>query len=255
MYALISMANDLNSENNTVIETEQHSVTEEQTIRIRAASKGNGLTSLLAGLVAIILGFVLLGIVPEQFVLVAIACIAIGIIALVIGFFKLKEPEHSLIINPDGIKYHHRYGTWFITWENIHRIDTPRVTRGLEQVDLSMVGFRIKSYTPLFGHISQRLMTNLLMEQRPLLMQNTDPSCKTGQCPSSDLIENQKHKLPEGDILTGVQGMFANQMQKLRDRLGYDIYVNEAELDRTADEFVILVRACHDDVKTRLNYS
>ena len=55
------MANDLNSENNTVIETEHHSVTEEQTIRIRAASKGNGLTSLLAGVVAIILGFVLLG--------------------------------------------------------------------------------------------------------------------------------------------------------------------------------------------------
>lgn len=53
------MANDLNSENNTVIETEHHSVTEEQTIRIRAASKGNGLTSLLAGVVAIILGFVL----------------------------------------------------------------------------------------------------------------------------------------------------------------------------------------------------
>jgi len=87
------MANDLNSENNTVIETEHHSVTEEQTIRIRAASKGNGLTSLLAGVVAIILGFVLLGLVPEQFVLVAIACIAIGIIALVIGFFKLKEPN------------------------------------------------------------------------------------------------------------------------------------------------------------------
>jgi hypothetical protein len=226
---------------------------EEQTIRIKAASKGNGLTSLLVGGVAIIVGFILLGMVPQQFVLVAIAFIAVGIIGLVIGFFKLKEPEHSLIINPVGIRYHHRYGTWFIPWDNIQRIDTPRVTRGLEQVDLSMVGFRIKSYSPLFADISQRLMTNLLMEQRPLLMQNTDPSCQTGQCPSSDLMEEQKHKLPEGDILTGVQGMFANRMQKLRDRLGYDIYVNGAELDRTADEFVALVRACHEDVKTRLN--
>jgi hypothetical protein len=44
-------------------------------------------------------------------------------------------------------------------------------------------------------------------------------------------------------------------MQKFRDRLGYDIYVNEAELDRTADEFVVLVRAYHDDVKIRINYS
>lgn len=226
---------------------------EEQTIRIKAASKGNGLTSLLVGGVAILVGFILLGMVPQQFVMVAVAFIAVGIIALVIGFFKLKEPEHSLIINPVGIRYHHRYGTWFIPWENIQRIDTPRVTRGLEQVDLSMIGFRIKSYSPLFADISQRLMTNLLMEQRPLLMQNTDLTCQTGQCPSSDLMEDPKHKLPEGDILTGVQGMFANRMQKLRDRLGYDIYVNEAELDRTADEFVALVRACHEDVKTRLN--
>lgn len=231
----------------------QQPAAEEQTIRIKAASKGNGLTSLLVGSAAIVVGFVLLGMLPQQFVLVAIAFIAVGIIGLVIGFFKLKEPEHSLIINPVGIRYHHRYGTWFIPWENIQRIDTPRVTRGLEQVDLSMVGFRIKSYSPLFTDISQRLMTNLLMEQRPLLMQNTDPSCQTGQCPSSDLMEEQKHKLPEGDILTGVQGMFANRMQKLRDRLGYDIYVNEAELDRTADEFVALVRACHEDVKTRIN--
>lgn len=234
-----------------MIDTEQHPTTEEQTIRIKAASKGNGLTSLLGGSIAILVGVILMGIIPQQYGLLAIAFVAIGIIGLVIGFFKLKEPDHSLIIDPVGIKYQHRYGYWFITWENIQRVDTPRVTRGLDHVDLSMVGFKIKSYAPLIGNISQRLMTNLLMEQRPLLIQNTDPSCQTGQCPSSDLIEEQQHKLPEGEVLTGVKGMFANRMQKLRDRLGYDIYINEAELDRSADEFVALIRACHEDVKCR----
>lgn len=218
-------------------------------IRIRAASKGNGLTTLLFGVIALIIGFSLLGIVPQQLILVAIAFIALGIIALVIGFFKIKEPEHSVILTEQGINYQHRHGTWVIGWENLQRVDAPRVTRGIEQVDLSMVGFKIKEYPPFLAKISQRLMTNTLMEQRPLLMQNSEANCNTGQCAGSDLIEDQKFKLPDGKLLTGVQGMFANRMNKLRDRLGYDVYINEAELDRPVDEFVTLVRALHENVK------
>ena len=114
-----------------------------------------------------------------------------------------------------------------------------------------MVGIRIKSYPDFLSVISQRLMTNTLMEQRPLLMQNMDDSGQTGQCPSNDLIEEAKYKLADGQILTGVKGMFANRMHKLRDRLGYDVYINEAELDRSANDFVILLRNCHADVSQR----
>jgi hypothetical protein len=112
-----------------------------------------------------------------------------------------------------------------------------------------MVGFKIKEYSSFLANISQRLMTNTLMEQRPLLMQNMEANCNTGECAGSDLIEDQKFKLPNGKLLTGVQGMFANRMNKLRDRLGYDVYINEAELDRSVDEFVALVRALHENVK------
>ena len=63
-------------------------------IRIKAASKGNGLTTLLLGIVALFIGFSLLGVVPQQFILVAIGFIALGIIAGVIGFFKIKEPAN-----------------------------------------------------------------------------------------------------------------------------------------------------------------
>lgn len=206
---------------------------------------------MVVGIIALLIGFSLLGVIPQQFILIAIGCIAIGIIAVVIGFFKIKEPEHSLVINPNGIQYHHRNGQWFIPWDNIQRIDCPRVTKGLSQVDLQMVGIRIKSYPDFLSVISQRLMTNTLMEQRPLLMQNMDDSCQTGQCPSNDLIEEAKYKLADGQILTGVKGMFANRMHKLRDRLGYDVYINEAELDRSANDFVILLRNCHADVSQR----
>ena len=217
-------------------------------IRIKAASKGNGLTTLLLGIVALFIGFSLLGVVPQQFILVAIGFIALGIIAGVIGFFKIKEPDYSVIFTEDGIHYQHRHGNWVIAWNNLQRVDAPRVTRGVEQVDLSMVGFKIKDYAPFLANISQRLMTNTLMEQRPLLMQNMEANCNTGQCAGSDLIEDQKFKLPDGKLLTGVQGMFANRMNKLRDRLGYDVYINEAELDRTAGEFVALVKALQEDV-------
>lgn len=221
----------------------------DKVIRIKAASKGNGLTTLLFGVVALTLGFTLLGLISQSFILVAIAFIALGIIAVVTGFFKIKEPDYSVILTEQGIHYQHRYGTWDIPWENLQRIDAPRVTRGIEQVDLCMVGFKIKEYSSFLANISQRLMTNTLMEQRPLLMQNMEANCNTGECAGSDLIEDQKFKLPNGKLLTGVQGMFANRMNKLRDRLGYDVYINEAELDRSVDEFVALVRALHENVK------
>lgn len=222
----------------------------ERRIDIKANSKGNGITSALIGASALTIGFLLLVSLPKHLVLLAIGVIAIGIIASVIGFYKIKEPAYSLTIDKEGVRYHHRHGSWFIGWDNIQRIDQPRVTRGIEQVDLHLVGFRLRQYPPFLADVSRRLMTNTLIEQRPLLMQNPDAKCATGMCGADDLIEKERFKLPDGTILEGIQGMFANRMDKLRDRLGYDVFINESELDRPVDEFVNLLRACQEDVLT-----
>ena len=55
----------------------------------------------------------------------------------------------------------------------------------------------------------------------------------------------------EGELITWIQEAreeFDAIVMNPRDRLGYDVYINEAELDRTAGEFVALVKALQEDV-------
>lgn len=74
----------------------------ERRIDIKANSKGNGITSALIGASALTIGFLLLVSLPKHLVLLAIGVIAIGIIASVIGFYKIKEPAYSLTIDKEG---------------------------------------------------------------------------------------------------------------------------------------------------------
>jgi hypothetical protein len=221
----------------------------EKRIFIKAQSKSNGITSSLIGVGAIILGLTLTKVLPAHMVILGFIVVSIGIVACVIGFYKIKEPNYSVMLDDAGIHYQHRYGKWFIAWENIQRIDTPRVTRGVELVDLRVVGVKLKAYPEFLGTVSQRLMANILMEQRPLLMHNADPNCTTGMCGGEDIVAASKYKLPDGTVLTGVRGLFVNRMQKLRGSLGFDVYINEAELDRDVGDFVGLLRACQADIQ------
>lgn len=222
---------------------------EKDTIYIRATAKRNSLTSLIVGGVLLILSLIIFKLLPDNFFILGIFATTSAIVALLIGWFKIREPGHSLALSKTHINYHHRAGNWQLDWDNVQRIDTPKVQHGLEQTTLTLVGIRIKDYVPLLENISPRLMTRTLMEQRALLLQAPDPSCNSGTCYSDDLIENDHFKTECGKSYKGVQAMYANRMQKLRQRLGYDLFINAAELDRTAEEFVTLLRSCQETLR------
>ncbi|MBT0586116.1 DUF2982 domain-containing protein [Alteromonas oceanisediminis] len=222
----------------------------EQSITIRASSKRNGITTVLIGCGLLLLSFFVMTVLPAVLFLAGVFIASAGIVGLVMGWFKIREPNFSIELTPQGICYFHRNGQWQVDWDNIQRIDAPRVTRGIELKDLEMVGIRLKDVEPVVMSISPRLATNILMEQRPLLLQNPDDNCTTGTCAGSDLLEDDKYKLPSGQVLRGVQAMFANRTQRLRERLGYDLYIAAAELDRPVSEFVTLLRSCHDKVQS-----
>lgn len=222
----------------------------EESILIRANAKKNGLTSLFIGVAALMLAILMFKLLPDNFRLLAIFTTSAAIIALLLGYLKTREPEHSLAISKENIDYQHRNGSWKLDWTNVQRIDVPTITAGLEQHQLSLVGIRLKEYGPILKNISPRLMTHLLMEQRPLLLQSGKSDCSTGNCFGDDLLEDDYFKDADGTEYKGVQGMFAHRMQKLRDRLGYDLYINRAELDRPVDEFAQLLRSCHRSLLT-----
>lgn len=223
-----------------------------ETIEIRPLSKRNVLTTALGGLCGLLLSALLFSTLPSIYYLPAMLLVSLSLVALLVAFFKYREPLHSFVLSRDCIHYHHKNGGWKIEWSNVQRIAIPKVTRGLEQSELAMVGIKLKSYQPLLGSISPRLMTNILMEQRPLLLYGLgveqQEQCTSGKCYGNDLLENDRFKDCDGTIYTGIQAMLANRMQKLRQGLGFDLFIAASELDRSEHEFVQLLKQCQQHV-------
>jgi hypothetical protein len=122
----------------------------------------------------------------------------------------------------------------------------PRITKGIEQVDLEMIGFKLRDADIFLDEISPRLITYLLMEQRPLTMQNRAHNAATGRSYGADMIEDEKFLRTSGETIKGVSAMFGHRMGKLRNQLGYDIFISTNEIDREATKFIALLKDCQD---------
>jgi hypothetical protein len=217
-------------------------------IEIRAGAKRNGFTTFLLGSIGLLLSLSLAAILPTQFQVSAIFLISASIVAMVIGWFKIREPHYSIQLSKQRIHYQHRHGSWKLSWSNVQRVGVPKVHNGLEHKPLAMVGIRLRDYRPLLKSISPRLATNLLMEQRPLLLQNKE-DCATGTCYSQSLIESDRYKDVQGNIHKGITAMLANRMTTLRKQLGYDLFISSGELDRTTEDFVVLMNNCIEQIR------
>jgi hypothetical protein len=219
-------------------------------IEIRSQAKRNVIVSLLFGLVGLCLASIAFSVLPKSLYLIGIFLTSASLVALLIAWVKYREPEFSFLLSKSSIVYKHRYGQWQLDWHNIQRVDVPKVTYKLEHKPLDMVAIKIKDYSAFLKQVSPRLMTNVLLEQRPLLFHDMPASkdCATGSCHSDDMLEHDYFKDNNGIEYQGIQAMFANRMTKLRARLGYDIFVAGSELDRPEQEFVDLLRQCQQRV-------
>ncbi len=226
--------------------------TSAEPIFIRAASKSNGITTVVFGVVGLVIAALWLAFLPDWLFLAGIFVTSAALVCLLVGYFKIREPDFSLEIAQDFITYRHRLGSWRIHWEDLQRADCPKVRHGLDHVPLETIGFRLKSYTDFLNTISPRLATHLLMEQRPLLMQNTDANCASGSCYEQSMFDDKHYIMEDGTVLNGIKAMLANRMVELRSRLGFDVFIASSELDRDAGEFAALLAQCQ---KARQTYS
>ena len=224
-------------------------------IEISSQAKRNVIVSALFGVVALCLAGIAFSILPKSLYLIGIFLSSVSLVALLIAWVKYREPKFSFIISRTNILYKHRHGQWLLDWQNIERIDVPKVSHGLQHRSLDMVAIRIKDYSVFLKEISPRLMTNTLIEQRALLFHEMPPSkdCTTGSCHNNDMLEHDYFKDSNGMEYKGIQAMFANRMTKLRARLGYDIFVDGSTLDRSELEFVDLLRQCQQRVLSALS--
>ena len=210
---------------------------------VKSPNKRNGSTLTVVGACGIIVGITLF-LAGSHLFAPGIVCFAFGAIAAVLGVSKQLEPEITLIIDSKGLRYFHRRGEVKIEWENIQRFDQPRVSQGLESIDLPYIGIKLKAVGPVLDSISLRLASGLLTEQRPLLM--------TASAQEEDLsiLEEQMSAefspfIEDGDRYKGVLAMFGHRCQLLAQHLGFHIYLATDALDRPANEFITLLRHYH----------
>ena len=83
-------------------------------IYIRAASKSNGITSLVLGCIGLCVAALWLAFLPDWLFLAGIFITSAALVCLLVGYFKIREPDYSLEIAKDYITYRHRLGSWRI---------------------------------------------------------------------------------------------------------------------------------------------
>lgn len=231
----------------------ENEMTQGDVILIKAQAKSGGVTSMVVGGAGVLLGWILLAWFPDWLRLVAVFVLTSGIAALLLGWFKLREPEYSMALSRSEIRYQHRFGHWVLHWNNISRVDVPRVYRHLALEPLLMVGIRLIDYDAFLSAISPRLMNNILTEQRALLLQGLKQQLQDGTKNISEysdfILEDTEFTSEKGTQYTGLQAMFAHRMQRMRESLGYDVFIAASELDRPVEDFVRLLRECQAAVR------
>lgn len=226
--------------------------TDSDPIFVRATSKGNGITAMVLGLAGLGFSAIWLSWFPDWLFLAGVFLTSASIVSLLIGWFKVREPQFSIEISPQEIRYHHRLGNWLLHWDNVQRVGCPRVHKGLEHVELEAVGIRIKDYGAFLNQVSPRLATHLLMEQRPLLMHRAAENCKNGACFDHHMFDDKHYISDDQQTFTGVKAMLANRMTQLREILGYDVFIAASDVDREPAEFAAFLKHCQQARQARI---
>ncbi len=207
---------------------------------IRPIAKRNGITlSLLASILIVAAVYGLLVEPDNRYVSYPLlaALLILGLVLLVIGLTKLRDVYYRFSLTENGIHYFTHHGGFTLLWQDIQRVDIPKINDGLALKELPYIGIRLKQREHLIATASLPILAHMLIEQRALVLLTK---------PASNLYENADNMLyPTTKIkhnYRGLQAMFLNRMLFLHNSLGYDIYFPVDDLDRPPQQFVQLLR-------------
>lgn len=169
----------------------------------------------------------------------------IGILALFtwggLAYWLILKGQVAYTLTATHFQQHFYQGGWVVKWNNISQIGVCSYEREGWHQPLPWVGIRLKDYSPYLSSICPRLSTQLLLSQRALLYLGAQQQAKQDQF--EDLVlDSTPYVDAKGNQYTGLQAMLANRMQYQREFFGYDVFIAEQDLDRSAEEFVGLAR-------------
>ncbi|WP_371826090.1 DUF2982 domain-containing protein [Photobacterium sp. GJ3] len=174
---------------------------------------------------------------------VAVAVLLFALLCLLlIGVQLNRQQPVGFTLTFMHIQYHSPQGGWMTKWQNIADIDRATISREGWYKPLPWVGVRLKQYDEFLDTISPRIASQILMEQRGLLIM----AYKRAESPPhdiEDMLFDDKHYVSgSGKISKGLIAMLANRMRYNRELTGFDFFISEDLLDRPADDFIGLAR-------------
>lgn len=155
------------------------------------------------------------------------------LLAAVVAYHKLTAPWFLLELNPDGLIYHHRAGSWLLPWQ---AFAYAKVAELPGQGELAFIGFKVTAIEQFLPNLPLRLAVKLLIEQRHLLLTALRQNCPSCTCPSELMLEIGPYQT-KTILYHGVQAMFAHRMQHCSTLLGLELFIPTAGLPLPAIEF------------------
>jgi len=211
------------------------------TIKIKAKAKHHSLFLILIGSALMLVTIVLSHYYWQALKLVLIFLILLALIIIMTGLLKRLEPKYSLLLNPLGMDYCHRYGHWHLDWQQIRNIKQLNETSGLIRLELPYVGIRLHDLDSFVKQISPRLANRLIHEQKPLIafaIIHQLLSLEQGQ------LNFSPYQLLSGKIVKGPLAAFLHHSQAIYTGFGYHLVIPESNTDRELDEFCQLLKQC-----------
>lgn len=210
-------------------------------INIKAKANHHAVFLILLAVVIFIITLILSQYYWRSQRLILIFIYLLALVILFTGLLKRSEPSVSMILTPRDINYHHRYGNWTLTWQQIQSINTIKEIVGLSTVVLPYVGIRLKSLDSLAEQISPRLANRLIHEQRPLLIFSVQQQLLSFE---EIQLNFTPYTLGSGKIIKGPLAAFLHHCQILQKGLGYHLYIPESSTDRELEAFCQLLKQC-----------
>lgn len=206
-----------------------------KTIQIKAIARHHGLFITLTGFIALLIVAWLCSLYWQQarfpLMFLVLACI----VSIFIGLLKLAEPPYSLLLTPETLTFHHRYGRWQFHWQQLRHIHGVSNTVGITREELNYVGITLSSIDTIASSISLRLANRLIHEQKPLLHY-----CIKHQLLRFEqgMLNVEPYVLSNGEVIKGPMAAFLHHSAALHQALGAHIFIPANNLNSSIDDFV-----------------
>lgn len=210
-------------------------------ITIKPRARHNGLSIVLASFIALCLVTPFASAYWQDAKFALMFLILFILCGMLLGLLKYFEPQKSVVITPEHLTFIHRKGRWQLPWQRIRNINSVNNTYGVEKDELAYIGLVLESLEDLVDVISLRLANNLIHEQQPLVR----------YCLSRQLITMEQAVMnfepfvcPSGKVVKGPLAGFLHQAEVLKSALGSHLFIGENSLDRSTEEFIVLLKEC-----------